>query len=75
MAVIDFHKAQRYISSTIQIMALVIYHQSQSADSFYSDQDVNVGPAADVLGGAFLIVLATSGLIPIILTLACVSSY
>lgn len=74
-ALVEFHKAQCYFSSTIQITALILFHQTQSAESYTKSQDLSLGPSANLIDGADLVVLATSGLIPITLTLAWVSRY
>lgn len=60
-ALVDFHKAQCYFSSTMQITALLLYYQSTSTQDF--------------LDSNATILLATSGFLPIVLTLACIIRY
>lgn len=72
-ALVDFHKVQCFFSSTIQITALILFQQAQSnsAKNLYTFQS----SFKDFFDTSILIVLATSGLIPISLTLACISRY
>lgn len=72
-ALVEFHKAQCYFAIVIQITALSLFHQSKAnagattsslADEYNDPFDTSV-----------LTVLATGGLIPISLTLACITRY
>lgn len=65
---VDFHKAQCYFSSTIQVAALVLFTQSQTSYLGRVSQ-------SDPLDGSLLSVLATSGFIPIIPALVCIVRY
>ena len=74
IALVDFHKAQCYFSCVIQITALALFRESKVfMGGGYS------GPPADQSHDQFdtsiLIVLATSGLIPVNLVLACIMRY
>ncbi len=66
---VDFHRAQCYFSSTIQIVALILFTQSQTTDlSLRMSQ-------SDSLDGSLLYGLATNGFIPIIPALVCITRY
>ena len=61
----DFHGAQCYFSSTIQIAALVLFHQAQQSSQ---------GPSGTIdITANVLVVLAATGLVPIIVTLTCIT--
>lgn len=60
-ALVDFHKAQCYFSSTMQITALLLDYQSTGT--------------LDPLDSNATLLLATSGFLPIVLTLACIIRY
>ncbi len=72
-ALVTFHKSQCYFASTIQIAALIL-----SYDSFSATKGILSGKDAsfrDFVDTSVLIVLATSGLIPIVTTLVCITRY
>lgn len=72
IGLVEFHKAQCYFSSVIQITALSLFHSSrQSAKS----TAYSTGHYQDVFDTSVLIVLASSGLIPISLAIACIARY
>ena len=62
-ALIDFHKSQCFFSGTIQITAFLYYQQDLG------------GNIQGSISGAVLVVLATTGLLPVNLTLGCVAAY
>ena len=62
-ALVSFHKAQCYFSSTVQVAALVLIHESQNAATS-SFVDISA-----------LIVLATSGFIPVTFGLASIMRF
>lgn len=74
IALVEFHKAQCYFSSVIQITALSLFRQRKKAGKSFS-----YGSPANTYNDFFdtsvLIVLATGGLIPINLTLSCLTRY
>lgn len=71
-ALVDFHKCQCYFSSTIQIIGLMLFHVIQ----FHTAQAWH-GKALppDIFDLSVLTVLALSGLVPISLTLVCLTRY
>lgn len=74
IALVDFHKAQCYFSCVIQITALALFRESKAASAaanFSSPAD----QFNDIFDTPILIVLATSGLIPVNLVLACIIRY
>ena len=72
IGLVEFHKAQCYFSSVIQITALSLFHSSRQSvkSSAYSS-----GHYQDDFDTSVLIVLASSGLIPISLVIACIARY
>lgn len=71
-ALVDFHKAQCYFSSVIQIAALTLFHDSRKE----SREKTNEPDAfKDLFGTSVLLVLATGGFIPVNMTLACITRY
>ena len=68
-ALVDFHKCQCYFSSTIQITGLILFHAIRSHTAQASHG------AADIFDLSVLTVLALSGLVPISLTLVCLTRY
>ena len=72
-ALVDFHKVQCFFSSTIQITALVLFREAQTNSAL--DTNTISSSFQDFFDTSILIVLATSGFIPISLTLACISRY
>ena len=71
-ALVDFHKCQCYFSSTIQITGLMLFHDIQ-----FNTAQVWHGAALppDIFDLSILTVLALSGLVPISLTLVCLTRY
>jgi len=65
---VEFHKAQCYFSSTIQITALILFKRSQT-------EMLGGVTQSDLLDGNLLSVLATSGFIPITPALVCIARY
>lgn len=73
----EFHKAQCYFSSVIQITALALFHNSKkgrTADN-NSETSYTAGTYQDFFDTTVLIVIASSGLIPVSLILACITRY
>ena len=70
---VDFHKVQCFFSTTIQITALILFKEAQTNSAH--DQDAIRTSYQDFFDTSVLVVLATSGLIPISLSLACISRY
>ena len=74
-ATVDFHKAQCYFSSTIQITALILYSQTIRAYAkafgrkYYTDEQYDLTDIAD------LAALAFTALLPNGLTLLCIARY
>ncbi|KAM0805355.1 hypothetical protein BDR22DRAFT_394050 [Usnea florida] len=74
IALVEFHKAQCYFSSVIQITALALFRQSTVAtNNAYSSSPAD--KSNDIFDTSILIVLATSGLIPVNLILTCIMRY
>ena len=73
-ALVEFHKAQCYFSSVIQITALALFRESTVAMRG-SDSGSSADQFNDLFDTSILIVLATSGLIPVSLILACIMRY
>ena len=73
VALVDFHKAQCYFASVIQIAALTLFHKSKNGSAEAYNYSSNPHAFRDLFDSSVLIFLATCGLIPINLTLACVS--
>lgn len=71
IALVEFHKAQCYFSTVIQIPALALYNRidKTSTLTFVAFYDENY------FDTSVMIVLASSALIPISLTLACITRY
>ena len=72
-ALVDFHKVQCFFSSTIQITGLILFHEAQKNSAL--DTKTIQSSSQDFFDTSILVVLATSGIIPISLTLVCVSRY
>lgn len=68
-ALIEFHKAQCYFSSVIQVTALSLFHRAKVSIDNPMDTPSNW------FDTSVLIVLATGGLIPINLTFSCLTRY
>ena len=73
-ALIEFHKAQCYFASTIQITALILYHQSQSNVSVWWNSNEPILDI-DLIDSDVLLLLATSASVPICVVLACITRY
>ena len=71
-ALVDFHKCQCYFSSTIQITGLILFHAIQSHTP-QAQHSAALPP--DIFDLSVLTVLALSGLVPISLTLVCLTRY
>ena len=69
IALVDFHKAQCYFSSVIQITGLALFRESKGVGTSLADH------YNDAFDTSILILLATSGLIPVNLILACITRY
>lgn len=74
-ALVDFHKSQFYFAATIQVTALVLFHQVQSARRLSVGEDIYLQLTQDVLDGVLLLDLLTSGLIPVTFTLVGIARY
>ena len=72
-ALVDFHKVQCCFSSTIQITALILFREAQKNSAL--DTVTIRSSFQDFFGTSILLALATSGIIPISLTLACIGRY
>ena len=70
---VDFHKVQCFFASTIQITALILFRDA--ANNSALDSKTIRSSYQDFFDTSILVVLASSGLIPISLTLACISRY
>lgn len=66
VALIEYHKAQCYFAIVIQIPALVLCHMSS---------DLGFELFEDMLDTSIMIISAGSGLVPVALTLACITRY
>ena len=73
-ALVEFHKAQCYFASTIQITALILYHQSQSNVSVWLTSNEPILDI-DLIDSDVLLLLATSASVPICVVLACITRY
>ena len=71
-ALVDFHKCQCYFSSTIQITGLILFHVIQ-LHTAQARHGAALPP--DIFDLSVLTVLALSGLVPISLTLVCLTRY
>lgn len=71
-ALVDFHKCQCYFSSTIQITGLILFHAIQSHTAQPSH---GAALPPDIFDLSVLTVLALSGLVPVSLTLVCLTRY
>ena len=71
-ALVDFHKCQCYFSSTIQITGLMLFRviQFHTAQAWHGK-----ALSPDIFDLSVLTVLALSGLVPISLTLVCLTRY
>ena len=75
-ALVDFHKSQCYFSSTIQITALFLFNQSQRSSAEISESGSGKATSfRDIFDTSVLVALATTGFLPITLTLTCVARY
>ena len=73
-ALVEFHKAQCYFASTIQITALILYHQSQGNVSVWLNSNQPILDI-DLIDSDVLLLLATSASVPICVVLACITRY
>ena len=73
IALVEFHKAQCYFSSVIQITALALFRESVAGGDTYLSSPAD--HFNDLFDTSILTVLATSGLIPVNLILACIMRY
>ena len=74
-ALVDFQKPQHSFAITIQITALDLFHQVQSARRLSIGEDIYPQPTQEVLDGVMLLDLPTSGLIPVTFTLVGIVRY
>ena len=73
---ISFHKMQCYFASTIQIAGLVLAHDSQKDTAIlFNNAYLDTGSYKDFLDTSVLVLLALSTIIPITVSLACVTRY
>ena len=72
-ALVDFHKVQCFFASTIQITGLLLFHESYKNSAL--NAETVKGDFQDFFDTSILVVLATSGIIPIGLSLACINRY
>lgn len=80
IGLVEFHKAQCYFSSVIQITALTLFHNvNQSTPTVIADTPssfkITAGTYQDEFDTSVLFVLASSGIIPVSLVLACITRY
>lgn len=73
-ALVEFHKAQCYFASTIQITALILYHQSHSYQTDWYNSNEPIFDK-DLIDSDVLLLLATSASVPICVVLACITRY
>lgn len=74
-AMVDFHKAQCYFASTIQITGFILYHQTQKSIIDATDRKSIADFGYNIYDGGILLYLATWALLPISLTLSCIARY
>ena len=73
---VDFQKAQCYFAAAIQIAALVLISQIQSAAKQNEEVSSVTAPSIpDYLDAQLLVTISTSGLVPVIFTLTCIARY
>lgn len=72
-APINFHKSQCFFASTIQIAALALSHDTATVKTALSSKLYPL--YRDFLDTSILTLLATSGFVPIALTLVCITRY
>ena len=73
IALVEFHKAQCYFSTVIQVAALALYHKNNQVIN--SGKLPAKGDYPHLFDASVMIVLASSGLLPISLALACITRY
>ena len=73
-ALVEFHKAQCYFASTIQITALILYRQSHSYQTDWYNSNEPIFDK-DLIDSDVLLLLATSASVPICVVLACITRY
>ena len=73
-ALVEFHKAQCYFASTMQITALILYRRShrRQTDWYNSNEPIF---DKDLIDSDVLMLLATSASVPICMVLACITRY
>ena len=74
-ALVDFHKAQCYFASTLQIAALIMYHTGQVAVLVFTQSQSFLDFGFDLRDSGALIVLACTAILPIAVTLLCIVPY
>lgn len=73
-ALVEFHKAQCYFASTIQITALILFHENQSNMGAWLKSNEPIFDK-DLIDSNVLVLLATSALVPVCMILACITRY
>ena len=73
-ALVEFHKAQCYFASTIQITALILYRQNNSYFTEWLTSNAATTDK-DSIDTNVLLLLATSASVPICVVLACITRY
>ena len=73
-ALVEFHKAQCYFASTIQITALILYRQSHNYQNDWYNSNEPIFDK-DLIDSDVLLLLATSASVPICVVLACITRY
>lgn len=74
-ALVDFQKSQCYFASTVQVVAVILYYDTQTAVREFLTTVASDLIDYDVLDSTTMVVEATSGFVPTILTLACIERY
>ena len=67
VGLVDFYKSQCFFSATLQITAIIVYHQSISK---HMNDDLTT---FDALDPSLLVALASSGLFPVTFAFACIA--
>lgn len=73
-ALVEFHKAQCYFASTIQITALILFQENQSDISVWLTSNEPIFDK-DLIDSNVLVLLATNAFVPICVGLACITRY
>ncbi len=74
-ALVDFHESQCYFPSTIQIIDLIVFYNTQKTTGNDPSSLFLVYIGYDVVDSTTLVILATSGSVPTTLTLACITRH